>query len=459
MKPQFSALHDASGSARLQNLTLALLVAFTAVALALIYWSVIRAPAIQAREDNPRLVEAELRIQRGRILDRNGVVLAETQNTAAALQRFYPIATIGPAVGYYSFRYGTAGVEESFNERLRGDAESVWEELWRQAVHRPQTGQDIQLTLDAGLQETADGLLGNHSGALILLSLPDAEILALASHPGYDPNRLDEQFDQLAEAENAPLLNRVTQAQYQPGMILQPFILAATIDQGLAEPGDRVAAPDEPVSIGNNVTMRCVGAPPSPAAWTEILRHRCPGPMVALADQLGAAGLDKIFTDFGLTRSPSLPLNTEVAETQPLVDPLLAGIGQENLTVTPLQVSQAWAALATDGRIPTLRLVTAVEDKDGNWQPITKEEEDTPERAISAAVATLLRQNLLRNEGISEYSVLVLAGPGGSTNAWYLGLAPASAPDYAVVVVVENSTSISAAEKVGREVLAAAVQE
>ena len=456
---------------KIQRLNQVIVAGFVAVALALVFWSVVRAPLILAREDNPRLVEAELRIQRGRILDRNGVVLAETVGPPDALTRVYPVPAIGPAVGYYSFRHGTAGVEESFDTILRGNSDNFWLDFTRRALHQPQVGQDVQLTLDSRLQQRADALLGNQTGAVILLGLsesagqPEAKILALASHPGYDSNQLDERFDELAADESAPLLNRVTQGQYQPGLILQPFIIAEALDQDLIHLGEAVEEANRPVIV-NDIVTRCSDKPPDAATWGDVLAYHCPGPMTDLANQLGVGGLDRVFTDFGLRSQPRLALNTATPVTEPILDPLLAGIGQESLTVTPLQVSLAWAALATDGRLPTPQLVTAVDsmnvERVGLNPADNRDDQDNVEETqnalASAQVAQTLRQVLPHHENIAGHSVRVLSGPAESMNGWYLGLAPVSSPRYVVVVVVESMTDFTAAEQVGQELLAAALE-
>ncbi|MCP4424544.1 MAG: hypothetical protein GY803_08645 [Chloroflexi bacterium] len=424
-------------NAELQSLNRVILGGFTAVALALIFWSAVR-PGILAREDNPRLVEAELRIQRGQILDRNGVVLAETTGPPERQQRHYPLPHIGPAVGYYSFRHGTAGVEESYDVVLRGDSDDFWAEFVRRTLHRPQVGRDVQLTLDAGLQETAVTLMNDRPGAILLLDItgPAADIRALVSQPGYDPNQLDDLFDDLTADENAPLLNRVTQGQYQPGLILQPFILAAALEQGLIRMTESVANANRPVPI-NGVVTRCASPPPEPTTWADALTYHCPGPMQDLSDQLGIAGLDQIFSDFGLTTPPQLALDTEAPPGEPLSDPLLAGIGQENLTATPLQIGLAWAALAGNG-LPTARLIADKTINQPTNQPISR-------------TARPIRDALTQFENISEYSQLVLSGPEGSVNGWYLGLTT----NYAIVVVVEGSDDLTATEEIGRGVMAA----
>ncbi len=430
---------DKTTSQQLQTLNRTILIGFVAIALALVFWSVVRGD-ILAREDNPRLFEAEFRIQRGQILDRNDIILAENGGTPARQQRLYPQPDAVTAVGYYSFRHGTAGVEESYDALLRGDFDGFWAKFVRQTLHKPQVGQSVQLTLDAALQATAVSHLNTHSGAILLLDISQpgtADILALASAPTYDPNQLDENFDALLADENAPLLNRVTQGQYQPGLVLQPFILAAALDQGLINLGDSVANPNRNIPI-NGMGIRCVTPPPQPANWADILRHRCPGPMQDLANQLGIAGLDQIFADFGLMAAPQFALDTEAPSSDPQADPLLAGIGQGNLTVTPLQIGLAWAALVGDDRIPTPRLVTAV--------PI---ESQSTGQLISQS-AGILRQTLPQYQDITEYSRLVLSGPQGSTNGWYLGVKE----KVVVVVVLEAVDQLSEAEAIGREILA-----
>ncbi|MCZ7671960.1 MAG: hypothetical protein M5U34_34915 [Chloroflexi bacterium] len=114
------------------------------------------------RADNPRQVEAILAIQRGQILDRMGVVLAQTGSPEDTQRRHYPYPTVGPAVGYYSFRYGADGVEDSYESTLAGDVGDFWQEWWRNSLHENKVGRNIQLTLDIDRQTQADALMQDH---------------------------------------------------------------------------------------------------------------------------------------------------------------------------------------------------------------------------------------------------------------------------------------------------------
>ncbi len=446
-----SSLSAGGRRQRLRRLTMALQGAFLAVGITLVLWSVARASQLAARPDNPRLVESELRIRRGSIWDSDNAVIAETAGPMDDPQRVYPHPTIGPAVGYYSFRHGTAGLEQGYDAVLRGDSDDEWVNMARETLHLPQDGRDIRATLDADWQRVADALLGDQQGAIVLLTVPDGAIRAMVSHPGYDPNQLDVQFESLAADENAPLLNRAAQGQFQPGMALQPFILAGALAEGLIRLDESVTNPDRPVAV-NGQSVECDSPPGSEATWADILRYRCPGPMTSLGEAIGAAGLDDIFAAFQLTQPPELPIETQTPPVAGVVDPAMAAIGQENLVVTPLQMSRALASLVASGNMPVLQLVTAVEDETGEW--VVEAQPAAGPEAVSADAAVMVFLALPQEAStVSEHVAAALTGPAGNQIGWYLGVAPAVDPRYVVVVVVEDDLEAAGAKRAGRALL------
>ncbi len=440
---------------KILNLSKVLIGAFLLVGASLVFWGAIRADSLLARNDNPRGVEAELRIQRGTVVDRSGRALALNEGTSDEQRRRYPLPAGGHLVGYYSLLHGTSGAEAGFDFELRGETGDFWSDQIRQTLHLPQTGRDVQLALDYAAQETAEAALGERNGGALLLELPrDGEnrawIRALASLPGYDANQLDDTFEELGAAADAPLLNRVTQGQYQPGMLLQPFILATSIDAGIVRLADPVAEAARPVPI-NGSALNCAAAPPDPATWADVLYYRCPAPMQELADRIGPGGLDVAFSAFGFDRDPVLEIDTETTPGQPLNNPLLAAIGQENLSVTPLQIGLAMSALAADGSLPQAQVASAIADEQGEWQPWLLEGAIT--QATSASTARALRRALPLENGIYELNPLVLSGPEGSTNAWYVGVWPGAESDFVAVVVLEEGASEGEAAASGRALL------
>ncbi|MCL4869777.1 MAG: hypothetical protein KJ063_12490 [Anaerolineae bacterium] len=437
---------------RIHRLMQAVLLAFTGVALALAYWGVARAPAILARDDNPRLVEAALRIQRGRIYDIHNVLLAETVGEGNRLTRVYPIPSIGPAVGYYSFRHGTSGIEEGLNSTLRGDSTSAWEMNRRQLRHEVQVGRDVRLTLNATWQQQAATLMEPYQGAMVLLALPDAAIRVMVSQPGYDPNLLDQQFAELTADSRAPLLNRVTQGQYQPGMVLQPFFLAAALEQGLLQLSTPAPTLTDSVIVAGQ-TFACTVPDGIPQNYESALIYACPAPMQRLSMNWSAAALEDILDQFGFTQNPILPLNTDVPFGEPVQNVPLALIGQENLTVTPLQVALALATLTNGGQSLRPQLVSGVQNETGVWQPYLPPTPSSLLPIISAGTARQIMQALPVSRGIIGHDYLVLSGPEGNMNSWYIAAAPLANPRYVLVLVLEGEEDSQVAVAVGQTLL------
>lgn len=443
-------------ASRLARLLAVILGAFLLVGVALAFWGVARSDELLARPDNPRPVEAELRVRRGRILDAADRVLADMQGEPDRLQRVYPLASAGPAVGYYSLRHGTDGIEQSFDAYLRGEPATDWQRYWQETLHIAPGGRDIRLSLDATLQDAATSALAGQRGAVVVLEAggdgEPAAIRALASQPGYDPNQLDEQFDALTGDTASPLFDRAAQGLYQPGLIVQPLIVSAALDRGAISVNDTVRGPDNAVTVDGRV-LRCREEPPTDARWADVLALSCPAPVAALGDALGPRELDDIFSSFGLTQRPELPIATASGTDALPGDAAQAAIGQDNLTVTPLQVARAYAALAGDGSPPWLQLVSALQDSDGDWQPYAVPQGVSPSAAGAEARDAVL-EALSQDGGAVEFTATALAGPAGDENVWYVGLTPEGEPRYVVAVVLENPNEPERAAEIGRQVLA-----
>ena len=432
----------------LRRLNLLFLAAFAAVALVLIFWSVLRADWLGAREDNPRPIEVELRTQRGTIFDTNNQRLAWSEGEARVQRRY--AASSGAAVGYYSFRFGAVGIEQGMDAHLRGTDGAFWDQMVRDARHEARDGRDVRLTIDGRWQESADSLLADQSGALVLISLPDFAIRTLASYPSFDPNLLDEQFGVLSATVGAPLLNRATQGVYQPGTVLQPFIYATAVERSwlqLSQPAPTTT--QQPVEV-DNAFFGCAVQDTQLRLWRDALAAACPSAVLEIGDSLTTNQLDMLFADYGFLQSVALPFVSDVAEDLPSAEIDRALIGQGNVTVTPLQVALAWAGLANAGQRNEPRLIAALESESGDW--VSRLLGQNGEQMVSADAAQAILAALPSSSSLTEFSAYAIAGPDGSQNAWYLALAPAAAPRYALVVVLENSDP-SVAKQLGSQFL------
>ena len=408
-------------------------------------WAVARADDLRVHPTNPRYVLSEARIRRGRIFDRNRVVLADIiVDEEGYVTRTYPVPEAAAAVGYATIEYSTAGIEAACDARFRGDVNrTAWGNLTDELLHVDPVGRDVRLTLAAELQIAAQQSLQGQIGAAVLVDAHTGEILALASSPIYDSAAVVEQWSTLRDAADSPFLNRATQALAQPGTSLQPFILASALQVGLAQ---TAAEPiTQPVSFnGLSVTCRRI---PQTSSWQDTLSAGCPYPFVDAAIQLGAARFSESLELWGLLDAPSLALPTVASDLSlPSLDTVAEALGQGELLVTPLQMVQATAALGNEGVRPTLRIMA--QTTDGCAAPPA----DGAVRVVSAEIAETVRQSLTRYSGAIGHQGTSVAGE-ERQQSWFAGLNSETLPRYAVAVIIDRPTTPQAAVNIGTELL------
>jgi cell division protein FtsW (lipid II flippase) len=269
------------------------------------WWTIWRGPDILERTDNARRSIADRYIKRGSLLDRHETPINLTEGESGDYLRTYLYPALAPVTGYTNPIYGQSGLEASLDLYLRGlqgnPASSIW---WDHLVYgQPPPGLNVRLSLDLELQRQADELLGDHTGAIVLINAASGEILAMASHPTFDPNQLDTQASALLQDPGSPLLDRAAQSQYPPGDALQPFFQAAGFN---VWPSQSIAG-----------------------AW---------------------------YTALGFYVTPELNLPVAAASTP-----------GSALRVSPLQMALAAATLSSDGVRPAPRLVMAVDTPAQGW--------------------------------------------------------------------------------------------
>lgn len=473
----------------LNRATLAVLIAFAAIALSAAFWTIVQADSLLARDDNARNVIAEQRIRRGAIVDRDGEPLATSQEMpSGVMRRVYPHPDAAGAVGYYSLTYGTAGIEAAFDRALRGaDRRDAWAEWVDDLLHRPQQGSDVRATIDLDVQRAAAAALAGRAGAAVVVEVPSGRVLAMVSQPGYDPNRLDQDWDALTRDEQtSPLLNRAVAGLYQPGGALQTAILSAIL---AAQPDLQMTAPyvlssqipdaREPVQAGG-LTLTCLdGAPAGPLTLAQAYAFGCPALFAAVTD--GPVPADRLWERWqvlGLLEPPALAGFETVAGPSP--EPLSADmppeqlraalVGQGSLTITPLQMVQVIAAVANGGTAVPLHMVDAVRPPGGSaWQPVDlpshrpallREDVAAALRlALSqaAAEAPFLRAAQPAGLNLFGHGARAYAGPAATPYVWFVGFVdqPAGGTSVAAVVVVEDEADPGVAARVAGVAFAA----
>lgn len=432
---------------RLAGIQLGLSAAWIALALLLGWWTVVRAPALLSRGDNPRRGRAELYARRGSILDRRGSVLAETQGERGEYRRAYADAGASAVLGYDSPRYGQTGIERTLDSWLRGEGGRPPFDVWWSRLVRavPPDGLSARLTLDSEIQRASWTALGEAAGAVIVMEADSGSILALVSAPGFDATEIDEDWSTLRERQDAPLLNRATQGVYQPGLVLGPLLFAWGERLALVHGGEAIGGLTAPVVVDGH-RLPCAFSPAADTQGTiaAALRYGCPIGLIGLGELLGRTALQEAAVAFGLGEAPIEDLASAYPATMERLfegaDLSRAGIGQEQLLVTPLQVARAYAALAADGFLPRPRLILDLESPSGAWLPWGRAEEPVP--AVPPEIADGILQVLARDPlGNAGYGAYAIVGPTGERLAWYVAIAQQGRTPLISLAVLEGGTT------------------
>ncbi|MDQ3541161.1 MAG: penicillin-binding protein 2 [Chloroflexota bacterium] len=434
---------------------------------------------------NPRRAGIGLDEERGQILDRNGNVLAYSEEDGGRFRRQYPEAAATPVVGYYSpLQYGAAGLEAAYDDVLSGE-ETTSPRGWfeREILGRPQTGGDVRLTLDLGLQQAATDLLGESPGAAVLVDVETGAVLALASAPTIDPNQLvavdqgetgetSAYWASVTEDPGLPLIPRATLGLYAPGSTFKTVTAAAAIDSGIVEP-ETVFEDDGDIEIDGRVLIENNRPDNSIDEWTlrEGLMWSLNVVYAQVGLQLGADDLRAYAEAFGFdTEIPfSLPSSqSQLADSADfLEDPnALAdtAFGQGQLLISPIHLALIAAAYANDGQMMEPFIVA--ETRDASGTVIDRTEPAIWRQPISADTAQQVRSMMVDavEAGLIQDAQIPGLRVGGKTgtaelgddlpHSWFMGFAGDPEARYAVSVVLENGgLGLGSALEIGRELL------
>ncbi len=400
-----------------------------AAALLLGWWTVYRAPNLLTRTDNARRAIADRYVQRGAILDRHDEPISQSGGKFGSFVRISRYPDLATVVGYNDPVYGQSGLEASLDPYLRGLQGNPAAEVWWSELQYglPPAGVDVRLTLDLDLQRVVDAQLGSYSSALVLMNASQGDILAMASHPTFDPGQLDQEWQSLVKDPRTPLLDRAAQGLYQPGAALGALLLASVSVQG-----DPPALPQALSYNYQGQTLDCA-LPPVEATWQAAVSAGCPGAAASLGQYLdkGIENLsasphdplhDPIFVlykDLGLYTASSVRLQASSSSfPQGAVDVTGAALGQADLSLSPLQMARAASVLSSDGLLPAPRLAAAVKTPDAGWKDLPTL--DQPSRVFPPGVALRTASSLASGDLPIWQEVAEAYAGEGRWLTWYL---------------------------------------
>lgn len=275
------------------------------------------------------------------------------------------------------------GVEYVCESILRGKRGEIFYDIDGYSTRvETQFGKDVTLTLDIELQQKIETYLTNpefnsyNDGAMaaVVIDVATGEILAMASLPVYDLNRLRYEYGKIASDGNEPMRNHAINKQYPPGSIAKPMILIAGLESGKIDADDVISCSAKKAPRG------------WPSCWvwrkqrighndrwvntaSNAIKGSCNVYFSRLADRLDAPVLNRFLADFGLGSEviygPEYDRNTGLIRNLRQASGIIStgvskkmisksdkkwfGIGQGDMRVTPLQVANAMALIARGG--------------------------------------------------------------------------------------------------------------
>lgn len=398
------------------------------------WWAVVRSNSLMERADNARPSISERYVQRGSILSRDNTPLATTIGEPGSYTRQYSLPALSPIIGYTQPMYGRAGLEEGLNDYLQGTRGNPSSTIWYNQIIYGQLppGRDVRLSLDNQVQQNADDLLAGHTGALVLLNASSGEILAMSSFPYFDANTLAENWESLVQDENSPLLNRAVQGTYPLGTAIGPFLLAENEERSLPR------RPEETAVEFEGQSWDCAIAQPETSTWSSLIRGGCPGALTALSSRFTLAEIRELYLKAAFNQTPEIPLpSAQAVNPMPeFEDKTRALLGQEAVSITPLQAALAAASLSTGEGIPAPRIAVGVNIPDQGWVVIAN---GPTQPAISANSPSAV--NLLADTNTPTWHTVGTAWASDRQITWYIGgtLAEWSGTPLAMAVVLEEN--------------------
>lgn len=414
----------------------------------------------------------------GRINERDVQRIEERGDTANYRGSDY-IGKSGLELSYESELHGITGVEQ-VEINAGGRAVRLMSRI--PAV----SGNDLELTLDTGLQKAAEAALGDRRGAVVAIEPATGGVLALVSMPSFDPNLFVDgisvaDWRALSDSPDHPLLNRAIYSAYPPGSTFKPFMALAGLESGKRTLEQRFNNQGLFTFVGHRFVDRKSNCQNNVDLHRTIV-YSCNTYYYELAHELGIEAIANFMRPFGFGQRTGIDIPGEAQGVLPSPawkrsrfatreqqqwyggETVSVGIGQGYNAYTPLQLANALAAVLNRGEIYRPHVVRHVIDSTtGARRPVEPEplaripiREEHLEAIRKAMVEVTTKGTAARVFAGAPYQA------GGKTgtaqvfslrgqryvegevaerlrdHSWFIGFAPAENPTIAVAVLVEN---------------------
>lgn len=432
-------------------------------------------PSLSSDQANRRQLLAEYSRQRGPIsVGGNPIAQSVATNDSLKFLRQYPGgAEFAPLTGFYSFYYGTSGIEQAENGVLSGNDDRLFGTRLNDILTgRDPKGGRVDLTINAAAQKAAyDGLVGAKAqGAVVAVDPSTGAILAAVSTPSFDPSKLSSHdpnaieayYQQLSKDPSQPLLNRAFNQTYPPGSTFKIVVSAAALAAGLT-PDTKIPSPNTYTAPGTSTPLSNFEGEScgnSTITLQQALTVSCNTAFAAEAVKLGRSAIADKATQFGFdTGSQDVPLSVTGSTIGPVVDAAAlaqSAIGQRDVRMTPLQGALLAATVANRGvqmqpylvareLAPDLSVIKETKPSERATVMTPSQADDLGRMMVSVVASGTGQRAQIDNVTVAGKTGTADTGytsdQGNTPDAWFVGYAPAASAKIAVAVIVEGAGS------------------
>lgn len=397
--------------------------------------------------------------------------------------RYYPAGTLAShVVGFAGLGEqggaGGYGIEAAFDAELKGklsqvneerDAGGRWISLSNSRVDVPDHGDTLTLTLDRVIQHETEKIVQKYKDkheadamTAIVMEPATGKILAMANAPDFDPN-------QYAETEDFSLfLNPVVSSTYEPGSVMKPITMAIGIDEQKVAPTTEYTDTGS-VSESGYTVRNSEGKVYGRSTMTKVLEESINTGMIFVERSVGHKVFAERLRRFGFGEKTGVRLPAESGGNLHNLNDFRIGIqfytaayGQ-GITVTPLQIVTAYAALANGGVLMRPQIVESIKHADGSVETVEPiEVRRVISKETSETIGHMLRNVVVNGHGkradVPGYEVVGKTGTAqvartdgggyeeGKTIGSFAGYAPRENPRFVVLMKVDNPKDVQWAE-------------
>jgi len=389
------------------------------------------------------------------------------------------------------YLHGTKG-EKTISVDSAGNMTESYSDL-------PIAGNTVQLTLDSGMQEVAEASLAKQisavtnmdaiaqgmtaAGAVVVLNVKDASVLAMASYPNFPLSTYYQDFSKLSKDESNPLWNRATQSTYSPGSTMKPVIAIAALEEGKIDASSVINCTGEYEYIDQ--VFACYNHNIHGFVNVETaLEHSCNIFFFEMARRLGINTMNQYSELFGLGQKTGIEINESKGILAGIKyrdslglgwksgETLLAAIGQSDNSFTMIQLANYVATIANGGTRYTPYLVNKVVSADYQTtifehEPVIAAKTNVKKSTLDAVKKGMylvanegscksilggLKYKVACKTGTAEKSKIINGNIVNGTDGFLITFGPYENSEIAIAVVIENAGSGSSTAQVAADI-------